>query len=106
MLFIGNSMMIRLSFTRICAITVCPSGDNIAEALKQSTVDPVIYKFDVIGRNPETQAQLIDVSKLFLGDNKLCGFTSSDRSILGIGTLAQDCTFMDTIKPILSTWRQ
>ena len=24
-------------------------GDNIAEALKQSTVDPVIYKFDVIG---------------------------------------------------------
>lgn len=73
-------------------------GDNIAEALKQSTVDPVIYKFDVIGRNPETQAQLIDVSKLFLGDNKLCGFTSSDRSILGIGTLAQDRTFMDTIK--------
>ena len=73
-------------------------GDNIAEALKQSTVDPVIYKFDVIGRNPEIQAQLIDVSKLFLGDNKLCGFTSSDRSILGIGTLAQDRTFMDTIK--------
>lgn len=33
-----------------------------------------------------------------LGDNKLCGFTSSDRSILGIGTLAQDRTFMDTIK--------
>ncbi|WP_458409911.1 zinc-dependent metalloprotease [Bacteroides congonensis] len=73
-------------------------GDKIAEALKQSTVDPVIGKFDVIGRNPETQAQLINVSKFLLGDNKTCGFTSSDRSILGIGSLVQDRTFMDTIK--------
>ena len=73
-------------------------GDKIAEALKQSTVDPVIAKFDVIGRNPETQAQLINVSKFLLGDNKTCGFTSNDRSILGIGSLVQDRTFMDTIK--------
>lgn len=73
-------------------------GDKIAEALKQSTVDPVIGKFDVIGRNLETQAQLINVSKFLLGDNKTCGFTSSDRSILGIGSLVQDRTFMDTIK--------
>lgn len=73
-------------------------GDKIAEALKQSTVDPVIGKFDVIGRNQETQAQLINVSKFLLGDNKTCGFTSSDRSILGIGSLVQDRTFMDTIK--------
>lgn len=33
-----------------------------------------------------------------LSDNKTCGFTSSDRSILGIGSLVQDRTFMDTIK--------
>lgn len=73
-------------------------GDNIAEALEQSIVNPVIYKFDVIGRNPETQAQLVNVSKLLLGDNKLCGFTSSDRTKLSIGTLAQDRTFVDTVK--------
>jgi hypothetical protein len=73
-------------------------GDKIAEALKQSTVDPVIGKFDVIGRNPETRAQLVNVSKFLLSDNKTCGFTSSDRSILGIGSLVQDRTFMDTIK--------
>lgn len=73
-------------------------GDKIAEALKQSTVDPVIYKFDVIGRTPDTQAQLINVSKFLLSDNKTTGFTSSDRSILSIGSLVQDRTFMDTIK--------
>lgn len=73
-------------------------GDNIAEALKQSTVDPVIGKFEVIGRNPVTQAQLINVSKFLLADNKVFGFTSNDRSILSIGSLVQDRTFMDTIK--------
>lgn len=73
-------------------------GDNIAEALKLSTVDPVIYKFDVIGRNPKTKAQLINVSKIFLGDNKLSGFTSKDRSILSIGSMIPDRSFMDTIK--------
>lgn len=73
-------------------------GEKIAEALKQSTLDPVIYKFDVIGRNPETKAQLVAVSKLFLGDNKLCGFTSGDRTQLGIGGLMADRTFMDTIQ--------
>lgn len=73
-------------------------GDNIAEALKLSTVDPVIHKFDVIGRNPKTKAQLINVSKVFLGDNKLSGFTSKDRSILSIGSMIPDRSFMDTIK--------
>lgn len=73
-------------------------GDKIAESLKESTVDPVIGKFDIIGRNPETQAQLVNMSKFLLSDNKTCGFTSGDRSILGIGSLAQDRTFMDTIK--------
>lgn len=73
-------------------------GDKITEALKQSTVDPVIAKFDVIGKNPTTQASLVNVSKFLLSDNKTCGFTSNDRSILSIGSLVQDRTFMDTIK--------
>lgn len=75
-----------------------PSGDRIAEALRLSTVDPVIYKFDVIGRNPQTNAQLINVSRFLLADNKTFGFTSKDRSTLGISTLMQDRTFLDTIK--------
>ena len=75
-----------------------PEGDQIAEALKFSTVDPVIYRFDVVGRNPKTKAQLVNVSKLLLGDNKMCGFTSKDRSYLGIGSLAQDRTCIDTVK--------
>lgn len=75
-----------------------PSGDKIAEALKQSTADPVISRFNVIGRNPETKAQLVSMSKFLMADNKTCGFTSNDRTILGIGGLIPDRTFIDTIK--------
>lgn len=72
--------------------------DQMAQALKRSTIDPIIAKFDVAGVNPETNASLINVTKFLLADNKTCGFTSGDRTILGIGSLSQDRTFMDTIK--------
>lgn len=72
--------------------------DQLAQALKKSTIDPIIAKFDVAGINPKTKASLINVTKFLLADNKTCGFTSSDRTTLGIGSLSQDRTFMDTIK--------
>ena len=71
---------------------------TIGVALKQATVDPIVYKFDVIGRNPDTQAQLVEVTKLFLSDNKITSFSASDRTLLGIGTLQSDRTFIDTVK--------
>lgn len=72
--------------------------DQFAQALKKSTINPIIAKFDIAGINPETKASLINMTKFLLADNKTCGFTSGDRSILGIGSLSQDRTFMDTIK--------
>lgn len=72
--------------------------DRIAISLRQSTVDPVVFKFDVIGRNPQTEAQLINITKWLMQDNKVSSFTSSDRSQLGIGGLMSDRSFIDTIK--------
>jgi hypothetical protein len=72
--------------------------NNLSEALKQATIDPIISKFDVIGKNPTTGNQLINVTKFLTEDNKTYGFTSKDRSILGIGSLASDKTFLDSIK--------
>lgn len=72
--------------------------DRIAISLKQSTADPIVAKFEVIGRNPDTGGQLINVSKFLLTDNKVSGFTSSDRTILSIGSIQTGRTFIDTIK--------
>lgn len=72
--------------------------DAIGQSLKQATIDPIVYKFDVIGRNPDTQDQLIEVTRLFLSDNKITSFSSSDRTKLGIGSVQSDRTFVDTVK--------
>ena len=71
---------------------------NIGQALQQATIDPIVYKFDVIGRNPKTQARLIDVTKLLMSDNKITSFGNTDRTILSIGGLLADRTFIDTLK--------
>ena len=72
--------------------------DRIAISLKQSTMDPIVHKFEVIGRNPETKAQLINVTKWLKSDNKVTSFSGTDRTTLGIGGLQGDLSFIDTIK--------
>ena len=72
--------------------------DAIGQSLKQATIDPIVYKFDVIGRNPDTQDQLIEVTRLFLSDNKITSFSNNDRTQLGIGSVQSDRTFVDTVK--------
>ena len=71
---------------------------RIASSLERSVTDPIVYKFDVIGRNPDTQAQLINVTKWLMSDNKISSFTASDRTIVGVGAMQADRSFIDTIK--------
>ena len=74
------------------------ANDRIATSLERSVADPIIYKFDVIGRNPDTQAQLISITKWLMSDNKVTSFSSNDRTIVGVGGLQNDRSFVDTIK--------
>jgi hypothetical protein len=72
--------------------------DRIAISLKQSTADPIVYKFEVIGRNPKTKDQLINITKWLMSDNKISSFTASDRTAVGITAVQADRTFIDSIK--------
>ena len=74
------------------------TDDRIAISLRQSTVDPIVCKFEVIGRNPETKAQLVNVTKWLMSDNKVTSFSASDRTLLNLGSLQNDRTFIDSIK--------
>ena len=71
---------------------------RIAATLERSVIDPIVYKFDVIGRNPQTQNQLINVTKWLMSDNKITSFSSTDRTVVGVGTVQADRSFIDTIK--------
>ncbi|MCI6617884.1 MAG: zinc-dependent metalloprotease [Prevotella sp.] len=73
-------------------------NDKIAELVKKSTVDPIVFRLDIIGKNSKTGDMLVNVTKLFKGDNKIAGFTTSDKTQVKVGGLQDDRTFIDTIK--------
>ena len=71
---------------------------RIGESLQRSVNDPIVYKFEVIGRNPQTNGQLINVTKWLMSDNKISSFSASDRTVVGVGAIQSDRSFIDTIK--------
>lgn len=75
-----------------------PKDSKIAGLVEGATVAPIIWKFDVVGRNPETRALLVDVTRLFDSDNKVGGFIQSDKSQVALGGLQADRTMIDTIR--------
>ncbi len=72
--------------------------EDIATLVDKSTIDPIMMRFDVIGRNKETGASMIDVTNLFLQDNNVMTFSNTDKQQIGIGAVQPDRTFIDTIK--------
>ncbi|WP_455075224.1 zinc-dependent metalloprotease [Prevotella fusca] len=71
---------------------------SISRTLKASTADPIVASFKVIGRNKNTQAQMIDVTPLFSKDNAILSFSSNNSKQLKLGGLQADRTFIDTMK--------
>lgn len=72
--------------------------DNIARTLEKATIDPMVLSFKVIGKNEKKDAQLVEVTSLFKGDNHLFSFPSSVKSTLKVSGLQSDRTFIDTMK--------
>ena len=73
---------------------IADSNEDISLVLDRSTNNPIIAKFDVIGKDSVTGARLIDVTNLFMQDNNICGL----KGVQGVGALQADRTFIDTIK--------
>ena len=61
-------------------------------------LDPIIMKFDIIGKDSVTGDHLVDVTNLFMQDNHVTSFSQSDKNIVGLTGLMQDRTFIDTMK--------
>lgn len=89
-----KTMLLR-SFVRS---TYSKQGDDIGPLVDKAAIDPIIEKFDIIGRNPDNRDMLIKVTSLFNSDTKIAGFTSSDRTIVKLGSLKSDLTFVDTMR--------
>ena len=77
---------------------IADKGDNITRTLEQSTIDPIVQAFKVIGRNPENSDCLIEVTQLFKGGSPLTNLSSGLSTQLKLGGLQADRTYIDTVK--------
>lgn len=77
---------------------VADDKDQMALLVERSTVDPIIMKFDVIGKDSVSGDYLVDVTNLFMEDNHISGFSQNDRNIVGVSSLVKDRSFIDTMK--------
>ena len=73
-------------------------ADQITRTLAQSTVDPMVMSFKIIGRNPEKTASLVEVTGMLKGDNSVASIQSNMKTSMKIGGLQNDRTFIDTLK--------
>ena len=73
-------------------------NDNIGRTVEKATIDPIVQTFKIIGPNPATGAQLIDVTGLFKGGSALTDFSAGLKTTLKLGALQSDRTYIDTIK--------
>ena len=73
-------------------------GDQITRTLLQSTVDPMVMAFKIIGRDKEKNSSLVEVTGLFKGDNQLTSLSGNAKTSMKIGGLQADRSFVDTMK--------
>lgn len=71
--------------------------EQMAQLVEKSTIDPIVAKFDIIGKNPKTGDMLVEVSKFFVQDNNIFGLSSSDRKVVNVTALQADRSFIDTM---------
>ncbi|GJH41679.1 glutaminyl-tRNA synthetase [Capnocytophaga sp. HP1101] len=74
---------------------------NIAVAVANSSANPVVASFTVIGRNPKNKNQLIDITDFFKGDNTITSLPAKMKTDKKIGGVANDRSFVEDIRPYL-----
>jgi len=88
-----------LSLRAFVNVQQADSTHNIYTAVANSSANPIIASFNVIGRNPKTKSQLIDVTDFFKQDNNITSFSSSFKTAQKLGNAALDRSYVEDMRP-------
>ena len=88
-----------LSLRAFVNVQQADSSHNIYTAVANSSANPIIASFNVIGRNPKTKSQLIDVTDFFKQDNSIISFSSSFKTAQKLGNVALDRSYVEDMRP-------
>ena len=87
-----------LSLRAFVNVQQADSTHNIYTAVANSSANPIIASFNVIGRNPKTKSQLIDVTDFFKQDNSITSFSSSFKTAQKLGNVALDRSYVEDMR--------
>ena len=87
-----------LSLRAFVNVQQADSTHNIYTAVANSSANPIIASFNVIGRNPKTKSQLIDVTDFFKQDNSIISFSSSFKTAQKLGNAALDRSYVEDMR--------
>ncbi len=85
-------------FLRAYVLTqLADSADRISKTLRASTVDPIVYAFNIVANSPKGKS-CIDVTNLFMQDNKLMTSVTPSLTTAKTAGLQADRSYIDTMK--------
>jgi hypothetical protein len=74
------------------------SSQPIYKAVRNSNVDPIAVSFDIKALSKDSSGVVIDVTEFFKGDNQPVSLSANAKRRLGLGGLASDRSYIESIK--------
>lgn len=71
---------------------------RIYQTLSKNTVDPIVESFAIVQGNKNKEQSLVDVTAFFSKDNNITGLSKSSATLLRLGSLQSNKSYVDTIK--------
>ena len=78
-------------------VTILSEADSlnvIAQAVRNNTVDAILFSFDIKARGPEGKSSVIDVSDFLQKENTLTALNPEIRSSMSLSAMAPDRSFV------------
>lgn len=82
----------------ITLISVADSSQPIYKAVRNSTLDPIAFSFDIKSLGKDSSGAVIDVTEFFNGDNQAVSINPNAKKRLNLTSFQKDRSYIESIK--------
>ena len=89
----SNNIFIRV----VALISTADSTNTISRAVKNSYLDPIATALNIAAFGKDSASYVVEVTDFFKGDNQIVGLDPADKRQFGLGALAADRSYIQSI---------
>jgi hypothetical protein len=82
----------------VTVISVADSSQPIYKAVRNSTLDPIAFSFDIKSFGKDSSGAVIDVTEFFNGDNQAVSINPNAKKRLNLTSFQKDRSYIESIK--------